>query len=801
MRPQRIAVEGFAAFREPVEVDLADVDLFAFVGPTGAGKSSLIDAIVFALYGCVPRYDSENLVHPVITQGELEAKVRLDFTVDGVEHIATRVVRRTKTGASTKEARLERADGGALTTVLADDAKSMTATVVDLLGLDLEQFTKCVVLPQGAFATLLHDTKAKRQDLLVKLLDLGVYERVASLARSEAKNLVMRMESLDAELQRTAGATDAAVTAAEAHIEAVDAVVRSLDDAGPELAELDRDQRGIDERIAADEDAVRRLEAVEAPTDADDITHRAAEAAEAAELARAGEEEATALVQAAEVARGELPAEADLRRILDDRAALAEIEGKVATGEELVARLDGERPALEEAAQATTEAVADAAAALEQTRIRHAAADLARHLHPGDDCPVCGSEVDELPTLDTSALGAAEEALVDARAAEQSAAAALNAHDTRLTGYRSKLEVLVAQRAELIDRLAGQPAVAEVEATLAKVAAAEQAVAEARRADADARRRAAAAREAAAAASRRVDAARATFHQERDRVAALGPPPVGDHLATDWKALVAWAETARDERRERLRSAAEQRAEVAERRRTRCAELASAARDAGIDLPAPDVESARLRDACVAEAASARARLAQVVEARDRRAEVLDERNRADERRQVHELLAEHLGARGFEAWLLDEALDVLLDGASRWLEQLSSGRYALAVDDKNAFAVIDHANADERRLARTLSGGETFLASLALALALAEQVGELAAGGARSLEAIFLDEGFGTLDPDTLDVVASAIEELGATGRMVGVVSHVRDLAERVPVRFEVTKAPGTSSVRRVEV
>src|SRR3546814_3088085 len=58
------------------------------------------------------------------------------------------------------------------------------------------------------------------------------------------------------------------------------------------------------------------------------------------------------------------------------------------------------------------------------------------------------------------------------------------------------------------------------------------------------------------------------------------------------------------------------------------------------------------------------------------------------------------------------------------------------------------------------------------------------------SLDAIFLDEGFGTLDPEALDVVASAIEELGASGRMVGIVSHVRELAERVPVRFEIGRA-----------
>src|SRR3546814_18225185 len=100
--------------------------------------------------------------------------VRLDFEVHGVLHTAVRVVRRTKTGATTKEARLERAGE-----VLAADAPAVTAAVCDLLGLDLEQFTKTVVLPQGAFAALLHDTTSKRQALLVKLLDLGVSEQVA----------------------------------------------------------------------------------------------------------------------------------------------------------------------------------------------------------------------------------------------------------------------------------------------------------------------------------------------------------------------------------------------------------------------------------------------------------------------------------------------------------------------------------------------------------------------------------------------------------------------------------------------
>jgi exonuclease SbcC len=111
---------------------------------------------------------------------------------------------------------------------------------------------------------------------------------------------------------------------------------------------------------------------------------------------------------------------------------------------------------------------------------------------------------------------------------------------------------------------------------------------------------------------------------------------------------------------------------------------------------------------------------------------------------------------------------------------------------------VIDHTDADSRRSVRTLSGGETFQASLALALALSSQMSALAAAGAARLDSIFLDEGFGTLDPETLEVVATTLETLAQGQRMVGVITHVAALAERVPVRFMVSRDARTSSVTR---
>jgi exonuclease SbcC len=100
-------------------------------------------------------------------------------------------------------------------------------------------------------------------------------------------------------------------------------------------------------------------------------------------------------------------------------------------------------------------------------------------------------------------------------------------------------------------------------------------------------------------------------------------------------------------------------------------------------------------------------------------------------------------------------------------------------------------------RPAATLSGGESFLASLSLALGLADVV-QSHSGGIR-LETMFVDEGFGTLDPDSLDLAMRALEDLQAGGRLVGIISHVVELKERVGARLEVVPGRRGSTARFV--
>src|SRR5215469_16924090 len=113
MRPLRLDLHGFTVFREPTTVDFTDADFFALVGPTGAGKSTILDAICFALYGTVPRWDDRRSIENALAPSAAEARVRLVFQAGGARFVATRVVRRDGKGkVSTSHAGLEQLPAG-----------------------------------------------------------------------------------------------------------------------------------------------------------------------------------------------------------------------------------------------------------------------------------------------------------------------------------------------------------------------------------------------------------------------------------------------------------------------------------------------------------------------------------------------------------------------------------------------------------------------------------------------------------------------------------------------------------------
>jgi DNA repair exonuclease SbcCD ATPase subunit len=288
----------------------------------------------------------------------------------------------------------------------------------------------------------------------------------------------------------------------------------------------------------------------------------------------------------------------------------------------------------------------------------------------------------------------------------------------------------------------------------------------------------------------------ADLRRSRDSVVKLGAPSVqeGD-LAAAWEALATWAaqqHTAGSQQLESLEASASG-------LREQLAAEAAAVRTLMAGHGITGITDLAKAPAAVAETRTQALNDLNAIR-RDRdKAARLDEQIRANrEEEQVATELGRLLRATSFERWLCSEALDSLVAEASATLMDLSAGQYQLDRDDRNDLVVIDFQDAGARRPVHTLSGGETFQASLALALALSRQVVQLSAG-LRELNSMFLDEGFGTLDPETLDTVATTLERLAADkDRMVGLITHVAALAERVPVRFVVSRDGATSTLRR---
>jgi exonuclease SbcC len=155
--------------------------------------------------------------------------------------------------------------------------------------------------------------------------------------------------------------------------------------------------------------------------------------------------------------------------------------------------------------------------------------------------------------------------------------------------------------------------------------------------------------------------------------------------------------------------------------------------------------------------------------------------------------------------YVLRHWFEQVVAAANVRLSVMSSGRYELKRIDEGenkrqraglTLSVIDRHTGEERS-PKSLSGGETFYTSLALALGLADVV--RAEAGGVDLDTLFIDEGFGSLDADTLDQVLGVIDDLRDCGRVVGIVSHVPDLKDRVAERLEVRRIGDGSSTLRV--
>jgi DNA repair protein SbcC/Rad50 len=737
--------------------------------------------------------------------------------------------------------------------VLAARPTHVTEAVVGILGFRSEQFRQVIVLPQGRFRELLLAGSKEREEILRQLFDTQFYARLEEALRERSRELRVAAETMRTQRRTLLAQEDCAD---EAELEAVrerlarqraavSATLADLQQRSVEAAQALERARAAHARFGKLERAERHLAALEKRGEVvDRDRQRLASGRRAAglgdlarQLTTQREAAATAAAQVAELhTRAAAAAEAleHARVSLEmeqgrapERAALASKLAGLERALPLVRELKGllselaDATAADQSAQAEAvaarQASADArvrAAVLRRDREAGSAALLAGGLRHGEPCPVCGSTdhprpatgSSEIPSTDL--LASAEQALNDADRRLETASETQQATARKQASLQAGAEALMKQLGEMAEHATAVPArlqqaLASVRDELARAQKMlEQAVeTEQRGREAAARlgaaEEAAAARaEAAALAASHTECewtrrlAQAKFDSETDYLEAYLPNDELDRIqreADEFDHALAAARALAAEAREEVAGISRPDLDAA----LACSETASQAHRAAAE------QSGRLAN-----------RLEALASLTERLAKIGVEYADIEARFGVAGSIARVAGGDNphrisLQRFVLASRLDDVLAAASMRLRVMTRGRYLLRrnVDagDRRAAGglelMVDDSYTATSRPVATLSGGESFQAALALALGLSEVV-QSYSGGIR-LDTMFIDEGFGSLDPEALDLAIDTLIDLQQSGRMVGVISHVPELRERLDVRLEIVTGPGGSRAR----
>jgi exonuclease SbcC len=198
MRSLELELEGFTSFRSRQNLDFSNLDLFAITGPTGAGKTSLLDAITFALYGHVARFGKDAKASELASQGKDNLKVSFRFSVRGIEYRVTRTWRkRPKTDKS--DVFLETLNNGRWEKLETKD-RGVSDRVEQILGMDFDTFTRVILLPQGKFDEFIKGNKTKRREILRDLAGFEIFEKMRKQANEKATIVKKEYEFLERQL-------------------------------------------------------------------------------------------------------------------------------------------------------------------------------------------------------------------------------------------------------------------------------------------------------------------------------------------------------------------------------------------------------------------------------------------------------------------------------------------------------------------------------------------------------------------------------------------------------------------------
>jgi exonuclease SbcC len=914
MRPVKLTIAGFGPYAGKQELDfkaLGTGGLYLITGDTGAGKTTIFDAITFALFGEASGENRKaDMLRSKYAKAENPTFVELTFAYGGKEYTISRnpeyeraKTRGTGTTKQLADAQLTYPDGHVVT-----KTREVNSAVRDIIGLTREQFAQVAMISQGDFRKLLQASTEERQKIFRDIFSTSLYLTLQIQLKNKSSEVKNQREQARASIRQYVEGiacqedSQYALDAKKARADTLPiAEVQELlgclldedseqqDKLSAEMAELDKQMEAVVaqlSRAAEYETAKKSLEKKNAEATAKEASLQELNAKLTAAQASIPEQEsiakqittldvqlpsydelgemnrtfvakvssrervsaeqqrlehnATIMTEKLKVMREERatlePAAAEKEKLQGEKSELfkcQELFRRLLTDAEALARAKTKLDILKHtylSAEAESSRLKQVYDSLNKAFLDEQAGIIASTLHPGMPCPVCGSvEHPCLASISESAPTEADvkKAKVDYEEAQsKTEQASRNASTQR--GIVTKAEEALLDESEVLlgkEDLAAVPVAAKaqlkkLDSQIAdisvEIAAAENAVA--RKADldklipeeekklADAERSLAKAKEDLAVLATSISEVGAQIDALRgklslaDKAAALAEKDALTKNLQALKGALEAADTAHRNCKEELTAIhAAQEA------------LRAQLKDApSVDIPALEAQKAELsaKKTGVANAQKEiHARLTANATAQKNISLKEKEMVALDERYAWMKALSDTANGTvsGKEKVMLETYIqttyfDRILERANLRLQKMSGGQYDLerrqqAQNQRSQSGleldIVDHINTT-RRSVNTLSGGEAFLASLALALGLSDEV-QMSTG--IRLDTLFVDEGFGSLDSEALSKAYSTLAGLTEGNRLVGIISHVAELKEKIDRQIIVKKDRSGSS------
>ena len=861
MKPLKLTMRAFGPYAGETVIDFEKLQgrhLFLICGPTGAGKTTILDAMCYALYGKTSGDRTGEKMRSDYADSSERTEVIFDFMLGDKTYRATRspaqmVDKKRGSGqtlAAMQASLSELEDGKEINTL----RTGIEEAAGKLIGLNADQFCQVILLPQGDFRKLLVAKADEREAILKQLFKTQRFSDFKDRLKDRLDAKVrekMEKQTREDQILSSSGATDEKqlsqmVEEAGKELKEAQDIVKSREKESNEFREVYQKETALmghftelekalkqDAALKNEEGRMKEMEASLslirsarelAPyfVQLDGITREGKQEAVKLKTAKADMETYSKLNETLEKRIQELDAMKEKREEerktalkMQDLVPKAKLYGAAVqalkNAQNALSRAEEETKRLQAAAEAARKArdeQKEKADAVRKSYIEGQAFLLAEGLEDGVPCPVCGAIHHPAPARGGDNVAKAEDVERAQKEYERASAAYDRANDTKEKHSTGAYAKAMSDHAkadaqmktlEEIPEAYRDPKYLEAESTrlLTDIRKWEQdketAAAQLRKAGADL--------SASQAACRNAEERREELvkkYRETESVLKKASDKAGFQSLDECKEWYKKKDTEESVRKTLEQYRADRKSTE---ERIKAEEQATAGKERP-DMQALNEKSKALQDQLkkASERAAAlkeRTETLQkaVSDARAIEKELEDLRKEEGLIRGLYDLTSGKKTRITLERYVLGTLLDDVANAANLRLLSMSRRRYSLhRMTDESGLGKgglsleVSDSFTGRSRPANTLSGGETFLASLSLALGLADVV-QSRQGGVR-LDTMFIDEGFGTLDPDSLNSAMNTLIDLQNTGRMVGIISHVPELEERIDARLRVTPA-----------